>query len=123
MQTIEKENTPQGAPEALGGTKAPRKAGSPPTGRKKGKKPKATASRKAAKKASTGGVGDQLVAMMQRAQGAAMPEMTTACGWKSDSVRGFISAVVRGKQGLTVELRPRKDGTRAYYIAAKKGGK
>lgn len=123
-ETID-ETTAQGAPDAAKAGKAPAQAGSRPTGHGKGKKGtpkgKAKASKKAAANAKEG-KSALIVAALGGKTGATMDDLITATGWAAHSVRGFISGVLRAKQGMSVERFARNDGQMAYRIAAK-GGK
>jgi hypothetical protein len=40
-----------------------------------------------------------------------------ASGWQAQSIRGFVSAVVAKKMGLTVESSKTEGGERTYTIA------
>jgi hypothetical protein len=47
-----------------------------------------------------------------------MAELMEATGWKGHSVRGFISAGLGKRMGLTVESSRRDDGARVYKISS-----
>ncbi len=81
-------------------TKAPRKA----------TKPKADGPRHGTKTA-------QVVALLQRRNGATLSEIMEATSWQAHSVRGFISGTLGKKMGLTVSSIKRADGARVYSIA------
>jgi hypothetical protein len=56
-----------------------------------------------------------VIALLQRPNGATLPEITEATGWQPHSVRGFLSGIVKKKLKLKVESR--KDGhDRTYRI-------
>ena len=55
----------------------------------------------------------QVLAMLHRKQGATIATMMEATGWQSHSVRGFLTAVVRKKLGLT--LVSEKTGEQRVY--------
>jgi hypothetical protein len=49
-------------------------------------------------------------------RGVTIAQMVEATGWKTHSVRGFLSAVVRKKLGLDLVSEIGKDGLRRYRI-------
>ena len=118
---------------ASGKPKATRKAkGSAPAAKgapKKGKSgKKATPAKKAAKapkkpaKAKTEGprVGSktaQVVAMLQRKDGATLAEIMKKMGWQKHTVRGFMAGAMK-KAGYTVESFKNDKGERTYRINA-----
>lgn len=53
---------------------------------------------------------------LRSAKGATMAQLDEATGWQPHSVRGFLSAVVRKKLGLTLVSEIGKDGVRRYRI-------
>jgi Protein of unknown function (DUF3489) len=59
-----------------------------------------------------------VVTMLQRKQGATIAAIMTATGWQPHSVRGFLTAVVRKKLGLTL-LSEKPAEERIYRIVAK----
>ena len=115
-----------GATEAA--TTAPEGANKPKAGGKKGKKAKSAAKAKAAKGKRTKG-GDmptvardgskkaEILALLQRKNGATLAQIMKATGWQAHSVRGFISGTLGKKMGLAVNSVRREDGERAYSIA------
>jgi hypothetical protein len=59
----------------------------------------------------------RVIEMLQRPQGATIATIMKATGWQPHSVRGFLTAVVRTKLGLTLESE--KSGKeRVYRIVA-----
>jgi Protein of unknown function (DUF3489) len=55
----------------------------------------------------------QVLAMLHRKQGATISTIMEATGWQPHSVRGFLTAVVRKKLGLT--LVSEKTGEERVY--------
>jgi Protein of unknown function (DUF3489) len=60
---------------------------------------------------------DLVIQMLGRQSGASIDEIAGNTGWQTHSVRGFLSAVVRRRLGLTLASEAGKDGVRRYYIA------
>jgi hypothetical protein len=115
-----------GATEAA--TTAPESANKPKAGGKKGKKAKSVTKAKAAKGKSAKGSNKpaaardgskkaEILALLQRKDGATLAQIMKATGWQAHSVRGFISGVLGKKMGLTVNSVRREDGERVYSIA------
>ena len=59
----------------------------------------------------------QVLAMLHRKQGATIAAIMKATGWQPHSVRGFLTAVVRTKLGLTLVSEKTGD-VRVYRIVA-----
>ena len=57
-----------------------------------------------------------LADLIARPAGASIAELVEATGWRAHSVRGVISAVLRKKQGLSIEVGPNADGSRVYRL-------
>jgi hypothetical protein len=53
---------------------------------------------------------------LQSPKGASITQMMDATGWQAHSVRGFLSAVVRAKLGLTLVSEISRDGIRLYRV-------
>ena len=78
------------------------------TVRAKTRSPKANASRKGASKA------EALITLLKRSHGASIAEMVKATGWQPHSLRGFLSATVKRRIGLSL-LSERADGKDRRY--------
>lgn len=59
---------------------------------------------------------DQLIALLQRPQGAAIADMTAATGWQQHSVRGALAGALK-KRGHAITSEKR-DGVRVYRIGS-----
>jgi len=59
----------------------------------------------------------QVLAMLRRKQGATIATIMQATGWQPYSVRGFLTAVVRTKLGLTL-VSEKTGEERVYRIVA-----
>lgn len=59
---------------------------------------------------------DLVIARLQAAQGASIPDLMEATGWQAHSVRGFLSATVRKKRGLNLVSDVDAAGERRYRI-------
>jgi hypothetical protein len=113
-----------GSPVPAAATKSS-KAGKPAKTQKATKPAKAAKSgkgkpAKAAGKASPARDGSkkaEVLALLQRKNGATLTEIMKATGWQAHSVRGFISGALGKKMGLTVESARREDGERVYTLA------
>src|SRR5215469_4343444 len=60
----------------------------------------------------------RVIAMLQTRQGASIATITKATGWQPHSVRGFLTAVVRKKLGLTL-VSEKTGEERLYRIVTK----
>jgi len=58
----------------------------------------------------------EIIALLQKPNGATLAELMKATGWQAHSVRGFISGTLGKKESLKVESAKREDGARVYSI-------
>jgi hypothetical protein len=58
----------------------------------------------------------KVIAMMKRAKGVTLAEITDATGWQNHTVRGFVG-ILGTKGGETIESSKNADGERTYRIA------
>lgn len=61
----------------------------------------------------------QIIALMQRPQGATVAEMQEATGWQPHTVRGAIASAIKKKLGLDVASTKEGRG-RVYRIAPRR---
>ena len=99
------------APKAKTAAKPSKKA---TPAKKAAKSPKKPA---AAKVTREGSKTETILALMQQTGGVTLNALMEATGWQAHSVRGFISAVVTKKMGLTVDSTKPEGGERTYSIA------
>jgi hypothetical protein len=57
-----------------------------------------------------------VLALLQRPQGAGLKELLKVTGWQPHSVRGFLSGVVSKKMGLKVRSFKTESGERRYAV-------
>jgi hypothetical protein len=58
----------------------------------------------------------QILGLLRRVGGATTAELLKHTGWKSHSLRGFISGTVRKKMGFSVSSTKSESGDRTYLI-------
>jgi hypothetical protein len=97
----------QSAKGAPAKAKATRKASAPKT-KKAAKAQESAGPREGSKTA-------QVVAMLQRKNGATLPEIMDKMGWQRHTVRGFMAGAMK-KAGYTVESFKPEGGERTYRI-------
>jgi hypothetical protein len=54
--------------------------------------------------------------LLRRPEGATLEDIMSATGWRSHSVRGFLSGSLGKKMGLAIESLKTSDGARAYRL-------
>jgi hypothetical protein len=99
----------KGAPSKAKATKKTTAAMNPPAGPKRAKSAEPGTPRESSKTA-------QVVAMLQRKNGATITEIMEAMGWQRHTVRGFIAGALK-KAGHTVESFKPEGGERSYRIS------
>ncbi len=112
---------PKATKKAKGG--APAAKGAPAKGkatRKTTPAKSATKGKKAAKAKDSAGLREgsktaQVVAMLQRKNGATLAEIMAKMGWQKHTVRGFMAGAMK-KAGYTVESFKPEGGERTYRI-------
>lgn len=85
------------------------------------KKPRTTSDRTAGASKTPvtnphGGKTELVLKKLRPAKGASIAMLMEATGWQAHSVRGFLSAVIRKKLGLSLVSETGKDGVRRYRI-------
>jgi len=98
----------KGAPAKAKATKKATASKSAPKGKKAAKAKEAAAPREGSKTA-------QVIAMLQRKNGATLPEIVKTMGWQKHTVRGFMAGAMK-KAGFTVESFKPEGGDRTYKI-------
>jgi hypothetical protein len=64
----------------------------------------------------------EVITLLSRPQGSAIPAIMKVTGWQQHTVRGFFAGVVRKKLGLTLESE-KTGGERVYRIVTGKPAK
>ena len=59
----------------------------------------------------------EVVRMLQRAEGATIPQICEATGWQAHTVRGTLAGALKKKLGLTITSDKVKGGDRIYRVA------
>ena len=99
---------PQGTPEETPATKKATPAKKAPNAKKAAKADEVAGPREGSKTA-------QVVAMLQRKNGATLAEIMEKMAWQKHTVRGFMAGAMR-KAGYTVESFKPEGGERTYRI-------
>ncbi len=99
---------PKGAPTKAKSTQKATAAKKAPTAKKAAKVQESAAPREGTKTS-------QVVAMLQRKNGATLPEIMNQMGWQRHTVRGFMAGAMK-KAGYTVESFKPEGGERSYRI-------
>ncbi len=90
-----------------------------PTAAKSSKGAANAPKKKAAPRVAAKGTTKQelVVEMLRRPNGASVPEIAEVTDWQAHSVRGVLTATVKGRLGLSLISEKGEDGVRRYYIA------
>jgi hypothetical protein len=107
--------TPNAAPQAPKGAPAKPKPTKGSTAAKKAPKAKKAAKAQDTAGPRAGSKTAQVVAMLQRKNGATLAEIMKAMGWQRHTVRGFMAGAMK-KAGYTVESFKPEGGERTYRI-------
>jgi uncharacterized protein DUF3489 len=105
-------NSPIGAPKSAPRHYGPvaRKAPPSSTTKVKGLKVESAIGPRPGSKAAN------VLALLQRPQGAGLKELLKVTGWQPHSIRGFLSGVVTKKMGLKVRSFKTESGERRYAV-------
>jgi len=60
---------------------------------------------------------DTVIALLRRGQGASVSEIMDATGWQGHTVRGFLTATVKGRMKLPLVSEKAEGDERRYHIA------
>lgn len=108
-------------PKAKAATRAHTRATSAKSNKRGTKSAKKTRPARAAAKGLT--KQQVVVGMLRRANGASIDEIAKATDWQPHSVRGVLTATVKGRLGLPVISEKGEDGVRRYFVAPIQTGK
>ncbi len=61
------------------------------------------------------------LSLLQRSNGASIPEMQDAMGWQAHSVRGFLAGTVGKMSGVTLVSEKPGNGPRRYRVVRAEG--
>jgi hypothetical protein len=88
----------------------------------KAKAKSAPAKRANKQRQTNGSKQDRVIALLRRREGATLPALVKATGWKPHSIRGFLAGTVRKKLKLQL-VSEKLDGVRTYRIGSSKTAK
>jgi len=80
-----------------------------------GKKTKQVKAPKETGKTREGSKKAQVLALLQRAEGATLPQLMETTGWQAHSVRGFLSTLAK-KLDVTIATSQAESGERVYAL-------
>lgn len=58
----------------------------------------------------------KIATLLQRNTGATLAELVKTTGWQEHSIRGFMSGILRKKQGIEVRSTQEEGKPRRYFI-------
>lgn len=64
---------------------------------------------------------DRVLMLLNRREGATIPDMMAATDWQQHSVRGFLAGTVKKKLGFTLTSKKLDGELRRYRIETKRG--
>ena len=109
------ERKPKGGEQAAKGAPAKGKAAKKATAAKKAPKSPKAAKTQESVGPREGSKAAQVVAMLQRKNGATLAEIMEKMGWQKHTVRGFMAGALK-KAGYTIESFKSEKGERTYRI-------
>jgi hypothetical protein len=56
------------------------------------------------------------LALLSRSGGASLAELQEVTGWQAHSVRGFVSGIVKKRNGTNLSTRKPDNGARRYHL-------
>ena len=59
-----------------------------------------------------------MIQMLQRPEGATIPQIMAVTSWQAHSARGFFAGAVKKKLGLNLTSEKSEDGKRVYRLLA-----
>ena len=78
----------------------------------------AEAAPKAKSKTRPGSKLDQVIKLLNRKEGATIPQMMEQTGWQQHTVRGTLAGALKKRLGLTIESEKSEGQDRVYRITA-----
>ena len=76
---------------------------------------------KSLKQVATTSKSEQIIALLNRTNGASIAELAKAIGWQEHSVRGFLSGTLKKKLDLEVVSTREGERARRYQITSRVG--
>jgi len=110
--STKKANPKKNAPKGPKAAKGAKKAATKPAPKKAAK----AAEEKVSHQGRANSKKTAVLDLLRRKDGATLPEIAKATGWRNHSIRGFISGTIGKKMGLNVESTKNEAGDRTYRI-------